>query len=325
MNALGFRLKRRYEMTLANLRSDLRFSPYLGILRIADDIFGRIGLEFLSRSAHTAKEQYILKTLDSQLSQSLADFKDIHDPGCYMSNAPIWLCWWSGEEAAPPLVQQCVASIRKWANGHPVRWIDQSNYQSYIHIPESMINKVTGKQMGLAHLSDYIRVSLLAQYGGLWLDATVFCSAPIPERYFQSPFFTCKSPAQPGTYVSQHRWTTFVLGGWKGQGLFRCLQCLLEAYWSRNDTAIDYLLLDYLIALCEAGHPYFRETLDAVPENNPHRDDLRHAMNQRQPASRFSEYLPDDTIFHKLSWRESYQADTPTGEDSVYTYFLNLT
>ena len=127
-----------------------------------------------------------------------------------------------------------IKSIRKQTGSHPVHVIDQNSYSVYIDIPDYMMHKVKNGQMGIAHLSDYIRVSLLEKYGGLWLDSTIFCASSLPESYFELPFFTCKSNPTSCGYLSQMRWTTFVLGGWRGNVFYRFIKEAFEEYWSQE-------------------------------------------------------------------------------------------
>jgi hypothetical protein len=112
-----------------------------------------------------------------------------------------------------------------------------------------MLQKVADGKIGFAHLADYIRVKLLATHGGLWLDATIFCSQQIPDMCFELPLFTCKGPVRECEYVSDYRWVTFCLGGWKGNVFYRYLVDAFEQYWSKNDYAIDYLFFDHIIHL----------------------------------------------------------------------------
>lgn len=52
---------------------------------------------------------------------------------------------------------------------------------------------------------------LLYEHGGLWTDATVYVSQPIPEEVFQKPLFTIASHIDTDN-ISQGRWTGFILG-----------------------------------------------------------------------------------------------------------------
>ena len=233
-------------------------------------------------------------------------YKNIEEKGTKVENALIWVCWWNGIEKAPPIVKQCIKSIVKNSGAHKVIIISEDNYSDYISIPKDIYKRMKNGEMGLAHFADYLRVSLIEQYGGLWLDATIFCSETVAESYFRLPFFTLKSPYKESKYASKYQWVTFCLGGWKGNVFYSFMREAFEAYWSKNELAIDYLFFDYIILLARENCPYIKELMDQVPENTPHRDDLQAAMNACLPADSFKDVIKSDTSLYKLSWRESY-------------------
>lgn len=243
--------------------------------------------------------------------------------GISEENAPIWVCWWQGIDAAPDLVKRCVRSIRDNAGTHPVHLLDKNNYTEFLEVPEYILKKVTDGQMNLAHFADYIRVSLLAKYGGLWLDSTIFVSKPVPDSIFYQEIFTPKSqPVLNPLYIPNGRWATFCIGGRKNAVLFDFLSAAYEEYWLNNQTAVDYLFFDNLIELAYQNIPAVKSQLDALPFNNQHCNSLRDAMLADAPATEFQSCIYDDTIFYKLSWKALYGLKTPDGEDTVYRYFL---
>ena len=93
----------------------------------------------------------------------------------------IWVCWLQGEESAPAIVKKCINSIRKHSAGYEVVVVTSDNLGSLVEIPSFITEKLKKKRMQFATYSDYIRLALLAKYGGIWIDATVFLSAPIPD------------------------------------------------------------------------------------------------------------------------------------------------
>lgn len=324
MSSLRTRLKKRLDMTSRNWESDCHFSKKYAGLRIVDDFSGRLRVKKISNWAHKKKEQWTLKYLYELLLPVIEKYKDMHDAGTKVENAPVWVCWWTGVDTAPQLVQQCIRSIQKNAGNHPVNIITQENYSKYLEVPDFMLERLYKKEIGPAHFADYLRVCLLEQYGGLWLDATMFCAANIPEEYFELPVFTCKSPYVESRYLSDYQWVTFCLGGWKGNVFYQFLKDVFELYWRETDTAIDYLFFDYLIYLAKQHIPSIQRYLEEIPVNNLHRDDLQAAMNKALPAEEFWNVIQDDTIFYKLSWREKYLVKTVEDKDSVYAYYLNM-
>lgn len=324
MRTLYLRIKKRVKMTRENWKNDCGFSVKLACFRLVDEIGGRMGAKRLARWAHNEKEKWIINFLQNGLKDNIEKYVDCVTKGTKVENAPIWVCWWEGENNAPQLVQQCIKSIRKNAKGHPVHIISKYNYSNYLEIPEFIMKKLKIKKIGLAHFSDYIRVSLIERYGGLWLDATIFCTKTIPDEYFELPYFTCKSNIKKGFYLSDFQWTTFCLGGWKGNLFYTFIKEAMEYYWKINDKAIDYLFFDDLIYIAKENIPFIKQLLNEVPINNIHRDDLQAAMNEVMPGKDFWNIIQSDTVLYKLSWREQYKKETLDGEESVFGYFLKL-
>lgn len=325
MADLYARVKKRCKATADNWKNDRQFSSKLAMLRFADDIGGRLGLCGLSARAHKQKDEFILAHLKNLLAPIIERYKnDTYQGEEPKDPAPIWVCWWSGEESAPALVRQCIKSIRKNAGCHPVNLIDEKNYAEYLSIPEYILQKVKSGRMCIANFSDYLRVSLLSTYGGIWLDATIFCSRTIPEQYFEMPLFTCKSEPVECRYLSKFRWTSFCIGGNKGHVFYRFFKAALETYWQHEQSSIDYLLVDYIIETAYRNIPVVNDDMDAVPLNNLRRDNLQAAMNAALPAEMFWNVVKEDTVLYKLSWRENYSEKTLDGEPTVYDYFLKM-
>ena len=205
-----------------------------------------------------------------------------------------------------------------------MRLITKDTIDQYFEIPEYINAAVREGRMGLANFADYIRYSLIFLYGGIWIDATVYTSQPIPENCFEKRFFTLKDEkiAGPSLYNSAGRWTTFVIGGWKGSKLFRFLKNSFEEYWKNNDTIIDYLMADYLIEIAYNRFPDVRESMDALPANNLNRNKLRDAMMENVSKEEFSEVVKADTVFYKLSYKSKYGLKTADGKETIYAALL---
>jgi len=219
------------------------------------------------RKRHNAVRQYLVP----RFGDVAARWRDRPLPQVSDPDAKVWTCWWQGEEQAPPVVRECLASIRRNASKQVI-CITEENCSEYIDIPEHLIRRVSNGSMSFTHLSDYIRFSLLYKYGGLWLDATIWCGRPIPDEVFDRRLFTCKRVAEDHQYVSQYRWTSFALAGWPGHPFFGLLADLTASYWERNTRLIDYLLIDYFIEM--SYESVAKGDIDAVPLNNPHTEHM---------------------------------------------------
>lgn len=88
----------------------------------------------------------------------------------------VWFSWLQGIDQAPDLVKVCLASQRKHLPDYEFRVFDLSNYWQWVELPEYIVRKYKKGLIPAATFCDLLRLSVLQKYGGIWMDATVFCS-----------------------------------------------------------------------------------------------------------------------------------------------------
>lgn len=180
----------------------------------------------------------------------------------------VWVCWLQGEEKMPEMVRLCYKSILANANGHEVVLLTGENYRDYVVMHHIAMRRYREGTLSHAHFADIIRMNLLAQQGGLWLDATMLLTAPLDERIFESPFFSVKT-APKGYFVSECRWAVFMMACGRECGIMRRVAKAFENYLNDNDILIDYFLFDHFIDILYRTDSDVRSIIDAIPFNNP--------------------------------------------------------
>lgn len=86
-----------------------------------------------------------------------------------INNIPkiIWIYWQS--EQLNELVDLCIYSIKKYCgNDYDIKVLNSQSVQDYLELP------IFHQDLKPAQIADYIRLSLLKEYGGIWLDASIF-------------------------------------------------------------------------------------------------------------------------------------------------------
>lgn len=94
------------------------------------------------------------------------------------NNKKIFILWLQGFDLAPRIVKKCV---RSWEILNPdwqIIRLDNKNLSEYIDIND-IVPGYKDKKITEASLSDMIRLLLLKKYGGLWVDATMYCNQPL--------------------------------------------------------------------------------------------------------------------------------------------------
>ena len=117
-----------------------------------------------------------------------------------LSYQTIWMMWWQGWQHAPPVVQKCYQS---WKKHHPywtIVLLDKDNVNQFFsvaqHLPHLDLSNTSDGR--ITSFSGIIRFALLYQYGGVWVDSTVYCHKPLVSFLWHIPatsgFFAFTAP-----------------------------------------------------------------------------------------------------------------------------------
>ena len=183
----------------------------------------------------------------------------------------IWTMWQQGEAQMPETVQASMKTIKDFANRNDCEFylLTDENLADFINIPIDITEKYKKKELSAAHYSDIIRFSLLYQYGGIWMDATLFVSPYATLEMFEGDFFTLNHPPlQPEKMertVGDFKWAGFFLAGKKGKPYFKHIRDLYLYYVRKYPVFIHYLMMDYFILSEYQCNPYFENLVDRLP------------------------------------------------------------
>jgi len=95
----------------------------------------------------------------------------------------------------PPIVKVRYQTLNKYSNGHVINLLTKDNLFDFISLPDYIIKKDNKNIISFTRFSDIIRMCLLYEHGGLWLDSTVLLTAPLqplPQICSRLGFWTPK-------------------------------------------------------------------------------------------------------------------------------------
>lgn len=230
----------------------------------------------------------------------------------------LWVFWWQGEDEAPLLIKSCISSIRKNSKNYNLIVVDKKNWLEYIHLPMDIIKKIHEKRISLTHMSDIVRFHLLNNYGGLWLDATVYVSNEIPN--FSLPYWTTKNSPQDVFCVSKARWNGAIMYCDKGYHFAQFMEECFINYWHENDFLIDYFLIDYFTDIAFKKLESFNSIFFKIQDNKMLCFELQKHLNCPLNYIFESQILTKAT-FHKLQRRSNYMS-VFNDKETVYSYIL---
>ena len=239
------------------------------------------------------------------------DFRPVHT---FPNDKIIWQYWAQGYGNVPELVAACLQSVDKYCSDYMVVRLSDDNLSDYLEIPEWLEEK--RRSYSVAFFSDLLRTLLLSVYGGVWLDATVMLSAPLPAEYADQDFFVFQRDPQEshiayweGTYAYYFCWSkgfrvnmlSSFLVAKKDNKLIRTLCGLMLKWWRENDYLPDYFFLQILFDVLVHEGGMDEENCAIVS------DCLPHCLQQCLHNPKFIFMSKEDVLsqipIHKLTYK----------------------
>ena len=253
---------RKIKTLISIVRNFLFIAKHFGI----HHAFHVVVMQFVKGTQY--KHDYILKYLKLHYSDIIEKYKKCSQDMDSVPSSIIWVCWFQGEEAMPKTVRCCYESIKKHSNGALVELITGDNYFKFVNVSQYIIDKVNEGHISLTHFSDILRSHLLADYGGVWIDATLLLTSKMQLPHL--PFFSLKfrNSYNDKSFVSNYRWVAGFMAGAKGNVLHSFMKDLLNEYHRKETMLIDYFLVDYIIALAHNNIDAVKKMIDEVPFTN---------------------------------------------------------
>ena len=208
-------------------------------------------------SSHS-KTASLCEDLIKSFRESSGD-SGLHPVKSLESDRIIWQYWSQGYDELPETVRRCLESVDEFADGYTVIRLSDANLCEYLDIPDYVMKK--RPVFTLAFFSDLLRCMLLSTYGGIWLDATVLLTAPIPQDYRDADFFLFqRDPDEKdkeyweNTYAYYFSWAkgfrvnmlSSFLCAKKTSPVINELSALMLKWWKENDYLPDYFFFQIL-------------------------------------------------------------------------------
>lgn len=258
-------------------------------------------------------DKFAKKYLNEKYLYIIKNFDYKEDKSVIENNSSIWIFWWQGVEQAPAIVKACISSIKENAKNHPVILLDKENYGNYVKMPAYVMEKFFDGKISLMQFSDLLRVSLLYQYGGIWMDATLYVTHPLDEEIHKNTFYTIKFSED-----ERWKWTSFFLASGKNNNLMGLLQTLFFEYWKKEEEVLVYLLIDYFMEMVYENVDIVRKTIQNIPVTNKKLFELNQVINR---AYETVEQLDGDTYIYKLTYKRKL-FKTVCGKKTVYQHII---
>lgn len=319
----GNKIKRElYNLKLLN-RYFRDYSLSIGFWSLADGLIRRLGINGLYKMTHFKRYEVCKDYLRKKYGYVIQKYQKLETYRFdnIRKDETVWRFWYQGEKNMPYPVDLCVESVKRHANEHPIVFIDSNNYEDYVTLPSSIKEKIKTGRITIAHLSDILRLALLHEHGGIWLDSTFYLTRDIPDNIEQYGFFSICAENERKWVVSKDLWSVGMMCASKNNSFIDYCWEFFQEYLENEDTIICYLLLDCIISIGYEDIPEFRQLINSIPGNNKNTfvmlDDFR---NKPVNNDEFNRIL-DSTYIFQLTYKNHYKKEVE-GRMTNFAYLI---
>lgn len=270
--------------------------------------------------------EYIEQELkDSEVYRYLDKYMDTETPlddvpvkkDCVKLNCTIWVLWMQGMKNAPHLVRKCYESVCENKPGeYDAVLLSELNLGDYITLPDCIWEKYENGCISTTHLSDIIRVELLAAYGGCWIDATVFCSGKIPWYMLSKNMFLFKIASVGSDPVE--KMSSWWISAGKSNRIVLLTRRMLYAYWQNETDIRNYFLLHIIMSKIIDTDLESQIVFGDIPYFNSGNAHVLYGKLGKAYDEEEYGMIKDASVIHKLSYKRKYL------QGDIYNYYMAL-
>jgi hypothetical protein len=189
--------------------------------------------------------------------------RNVLKPKQQLSGKIIWQYWGQQNLDAPlpPVVQHCFDAVDKYKEDYQVIRLNDANISDYLDFPSFVWNENGDYKFSRVFFSDLLRLALLQNYGGVWIDATILLTGPLPKQFSEQDYFVFRRcELQPnkafwiGPRLTYWGWgpgfkitmLNSIIFAKKGEVMISTMCDLLLHYWKTKKKVVNYFFFHVL-------------------------------------------------------------------------------
>lgn len=217
-----------------------------------------------------------------------------------VTSSYIWICWLQGIEQSPEIVRACLHSVKENCKGKEIIFLDENNLDDFINLPDYIISKWKQGIISNAQFSDIVRADLLTSFGGIWIDATVFLTAPLEKYIDDADLFAFR------TTFNDSKEAPILISSWflsskKNNPIITETRRLLLEYWKEHNVLVNYYLFHLFFSMVARSFPSEWKNVPRQTNGNSHL--LQFRLNEEYKEKEFL-HLCKLTNIHKLTYKD---------------------
>lgn len=185
-----------------------------------------------------------------------AGYRALPSPGGSGIPRNIFMLWQQGWDAAPRMVQACADSWRRHNPGWTLHLLDAETLPAMAPSWDAFRLPANGRPAQ----SNIARLALLKAHGGVWADATLFCTKPLDDWLPATELFSFSRP-RPYRYLD-----IWFLAATAGSPALAAWHEMVQQYWSHFRRPHHYYWMEYLFEFLCAEDPTAAHAWEAMPK-----------------------------------------------------------
>ena len=182
----------------------------------------------------------------------------------------VWTCWLQGFDKAPAMVKACQDSMRRYITDREIIQLTYENYKDYVTLPEHIVRKFERGQIPPALFADLLRLEVLIQYGGTWMDASMLCTDPglMAKDSWLQEIMDCDLFMFQALRKGDSRFygtSNWFITARCGSLLLMVLRDVLTEYWRDYSVTLDYYMFhDFFFTIAQL----YPDEIASMPRRN---------------------------------------------------------
>ncbi|MGY0387803.1 capsular polysaccharide synthesis protein [Nocardioides sp. WG-D5] len=172
----------------------------------------------------------------------------------------VFVYWAQGMEAAPPIVRACYERLKR-VPGIELRLITEASVPYWVDLPDHVKQRVPATK---AAFSDWLRIALLKEYGGIWVDATCYVTGDldvVDELVGDRRFFAFR--------YNDARISSWFLAARNNSYIVHMMHAALEVYFRSHDKVTHYFFFHDLFEALAQLDDRFGEIWETKGQHRP--------------------------------------------------------
>ena len=188
-------------------------------------------------------------------------------------------------------------SFRRWRPDKKIIVLDSQNLREYITLPDYINEKHEKEIISHTHYSDLVRLQLLIEHGGTWIDSTAYCTGRKFEHVMHLPLFLFHECEASSFWSVAPNF--FIVSAFHNPILTLTRDALFQ-YWKDYNYTLHYFIFHMFLKLASEMYTDIWNQIPFFPYE-PH-NEMRISMYQDYTEEKMKHFR-EVSDFHKLTYK----------------------